>query len=277
MGALSSGLRHGLVLAAYTKDHNVAHVNELVSSGAIMEMRREDLIPMKGRHYWVVWVLWVSSTALSTMFSWLLVAMSAYTALIFGSTVFIGLTAIIGVAAMIGTGVLTWSIIGLAQGWTLGRKAPIPTRHSLGRQWQVATMRGGSLGTATVFLALFFSPPVFLGLYRYTEWRTLTALLAFMMGGLVLGVVQHQVLNLYVRNSAWWIPANALGWGIGWYIAHNLVGELVAQVPSPEGGLATGFLLLISIETVLIITIATALTGFLIAWLLQQPRMRTDL
>jgi uncharacterized membrane protein (Fun14 family) len=39
--------------------------------------------------------------------------------------------------------------------------------------------------------------------------------IAFCIGGALAGVMQQRILRHYVRDSGWWIPASAAGWGLG--------------------------------------------------------------
>jgi hypothetical protein len=75
----------------------------------------------------------------------------------------------------------------------------------------------------------------------------LVYVVASLVGGLLIGVLQHLMLRRHTGRSVWWIPASAVGWGLsgtGWAIAAGPDGLLpLLLAPTAAGvmlGLVTG-------------------------------------
>ena len=125
------------------------------------------------------------------------------------------------------------------------------------------------------FLILFFSPLVFVGLYRDPWVINLAQIVAVIAGSAVLGLMQRGVLRLYSQNSAWWIPVNVISWSIGWYTSNLLLAPLTAKIPSPDGTLATGAAFLLVAQIVIITYVANAFIGLAITVLLKHKNNLT--
>jgi hypothetical protein len=58
--------------------------------------------------------------------------------------------------------------------------------------------------------------------------------------------------------------ANAVGWSLGWCVAHSLIAPIIRKAPGPDGGPATGFGILLYAELVLVTIIYGAITGLFV-------------
>jgi hypothetical protein len=86
--------------------------------------------------------------------------------------------------------------------------------------------------------------------------------MAFVAGGTLAGVLQQRILRRQVCHSAWWVPASAVGWGLG------VIG---LRIPS--------FFLygrpFIVLPLVLASVLLGIVTGGTLIWLLRQPMQQT--
>jgi hypothetical protein len=101
---------------------------------------------------------------------------------------------------------------------------------------------------------------------------TLVWAMAFVVGGTLAGVLQQRILRRQVCRSAWWVPASAVGWGLG-VIGFGLIG-LAIHFPKEAGPFATliGCLVLPAGLGAILLGIVT---GGTLIWLLQQPMQQT--
>ena len=83
------------------------------------------------------------------------------------------------------------------------------------------------------------------------------------VAGATVGAAQWLVLRRHVPFAGCWVPASAIGWGLGWAAA-GAVDRTVARLVSDE---IVGYALLFAI----IAAVASAFTGLALAWLLRRP------
>ena len=143
-----------------------------------------------------------------------------------------------GPEALVGLGLFTllgaWegAVVGLAQWIVLRRRLPEIARRS----WVWATVAGAA---ATGFLGML--PGTVMSLtgdgggtmpeFESTESLATEIALAMILGA-ILAIPQWWVLRRHVRAAGWWVPANAIAWGV----AMPLI-SLAAGLPLPQDGL----------------------------------------
>ncbi len=100
--------------------------------------------------------------------------------------------------------------------------------------------------------------------------------MAFVAGGALAGVLQHNILRRQVSHSAWWVPASAVGWGLS-IIGLRLVGiigldKILSTMPR---------LLMVFVALIVTLGLASVLlgivTGGTLIWLLRRPVQQTSL
>jgi hypothetical protein len=92
---------------------------------------------------------------------------------------------------------------------------------------------------------------------------TLVWAIAFVVGGVLAGVLQQRILRRHVRWSAWWVPASAVGWGL------SMIGLGISSFFPPNG---RPFIVL---PLVLASVLLGIVTGGVLIWLLRQPTQQT--
>jgi len=92
---------------------------------------------------------------------------------------------------------------------------------------------------------------------------------AFVLGGVLAGLLQQRILKSHVQNSGWWVPASAAGWGLAitgtaaWFFllppikSHSFVLVLLRNLVIP---------------TALGASILGIITACTIIWLLRRPK-----
>lgn len=95
--------------------------------------------------------------------------------------------------------------------------------------------------------------------------------MAFVVGGVLAGVLQQRILRRQVCHSAWWVPASAVGWGLS-VIGLGLIGHVVhfLKEAGPFAALIAGLVLPAGLEAILL----GIVTGGVLIWLLRQPRQQ---
>jgi hypothetical protein len=103
---------------------------------------------------------------------------------------------------------------------------------------------------------------------------TMVWAMAFVAGGILAGVLQQGILRRQVCHSAWWVPASAVGWGLG-VIGLGLIGYAI-HFPKEAGPFAAiiGRLVLpLGLASILL----GIVTGGTLIWLFRQPTQQTSL
>jgi len=208
------------------------------------------------RHYWqslLLWPRWIWLSTLGSMLGWFLATFIGFL------TIFVGFLAAGGV-------------VGLAVGWAQGRflRNAGPARID-SVQWEKSTAWGGA-AALLAYPFMFSVPNEIFQIYRSSGGLTAMELLSALAGAAVLGTFQWRTLRKYLQSAAWWIPANLVGWGVGWYTADTIITSLLSGLPSPDGPaiLASAFFLYVEVNMATVI--ANAVTGLVLLWLLRQPR-----
>jgi hypothetical protein len=100
--------------------------------------------------------------------------------------------------------------------------------------------------------------------------------MAFVVGGVLAGMLQQHILRRQVYRSAWWVPASAVGWGLS-IIGLRLVGIIgLDKILSTMPRLVMVFVALIVTLGLASVLLGTVTGGTLI-WLLRQPVQQTSL
>jgi hypothetical protein len=97
----------------------------------------------------------------------------------------------------------------------------------------------------------------------------LIGLVAYLLFGVIVGLLQWPVLRREIPNIWAWISANVLGWTLGFFVSQIVVGQLFgpdsynqALVTAISSGVS-GF-------------IAGALTGLALVWIVRQPELELE-
>jgi hypothetical protein len=155
---------------------------------------------------WGLWERWILATSIAEIISFGIIGIVSIAVSHVGY--------IQGTYTLIGT--LEGMILGFAQWLILKRYIHHSTR------WIIATVVGGLFAwftglTITSLMALV-----------YTGVSDKTKILGFFEGlfllgaslGTILGFCQWLVIKNQIRTSMWWIPANAVAWSLGLFIAY---------------------------------------------------------
>ena len=123
--------------------------------------------------------------------------------------------------------------LSFAQWIVVFRYIPKPTH------WLVATFFGWFIGGLVAYYSYISNA---LGS------RLLNVILFSFVFGALIAIPQWLVLRKYITNFGWWIPANALGWGlmsvaIGELVASTLEQILFGAIPAVVTGLTLFFLM----------------------------------
>jgi hypothetical protein len=170
---------------------------------------------MNGHPGWQFWLLWTAGT---TVAAGLVFAMNMW-------------------VAALGFGALVGAVQAFALRGHLARAA----------WWLPATFVAWPVGAAGSFVPFFIA--------RILNLGHLPIALYSAAAGAALAVVQMLVLRREVSGAAWWIAANALGWGLGFGIGFELRG--VQTIELVRAGLVSG-------------AIGGAITGAAMLWLLRR-------
>jgi hypothetical protein len=98
--------------------------------------------------------------------------------------------------------------------------------------------------------------------------------MAFVVGGVLAGVLQHRILRRQVCHSAWWVPASAVGWGLS-IIGHRIGIGLDKIFPTMPRILMVFATLMVTLG--LASVLLGIVTGGTLIWLLRQPMQQTSL
>lgn len=212
---------------------------------------------------WILWSRWVLANALAEM-----IGLGA-SALLWGFVAFAaetqaGILAAAG-AVVVGSTLLEGTAVGLGQWLVLHRPLPQLKWQS----WLIATMIGAfvawllgmipstmmSLGEETAAAP----PPEISDMMMYS----LAAVMGLVLGP-ILALPQWWVLRRYVRQAAWWIPANALAWAFGMVVIFIGVGMIESDA------LTFGVVLLILLSLAVAGAVVGAIHGLMLIWLLRK-------
>jgi hypothetical protein len=101
--------------------------------------------------------------------------------------------------------------------------------------------------------------------------------MAFVVGGILAGVLQQRILRHQVCHSAWWTPASAVGWGlsiIGLKIGFGIgLDKIFSTMPSAPRLLMAFVSLMVPLG--LASVLLGIVTGGALIWLLRQPMQQT--
>jgi len=93
--------------------------------------------------------------------------------------------------------------------------------------------------------------------------------IAFVVGGALSGVMQQRILRRHVRQSGWWVPASAIGWGLG------VIGFGISTVFAMNNGMSRSLPVHIVRDLAMPLIMASVfygiITGWTLIWLLRQP------
>jgi len=97
--------------------------------------------------------------------------------------------------------------------------------------------------------------------------------IAFVVGGALSGVMQYRILRRHVRRSGWWVPASAIGWGLG------VIGFGISSVLAMKNGMSRSLPVHIVRDLAVPLIMASVfygiVTGWTLIWLLRQPTQQT--
>jgi hypothetical protein len=141
--------------------------------------------------------------------------------------------------------------------------------------WVTVSTVGAGLGLAVFYLAehmLLHGTYTFILLNRkYLE----SSLILATTGAVILGCAQWLILRRNMNKAIWWIPANAVGWGVGWLITSLLAIAWPPAVVFPLGADANDLVLVRWITLCLVfVVIYAAIAGFALIWLLISDEDR---
>lgn len=179
------------------------------------------------------WLRWVATNAVGQVFG---LAPAAFVGLVLARVLAEGggpAEALIALPIFCLLGALEGTVVGFAQWIVLRQRVPELAR----RTWVLATLIGAVaawfLGMLPGTLGSLFgdsfelSDAKFGGMAQYLGAGLMGAML-----GAVLALPQWRVLRRFVARSAWWLPANALAWGVAMPLVF-----LAAALPLPQEGL----------------------------------------
>ncbi len=102
---------------------------------------------------------------------------------------------------------------------------------------------------------------------------TVVWVIAFVVGGVLAGVLQHRILRRQVCHSGWWVPASAVGWGLS-IIGLRLVGIIgLDKILSTMPRILMALIVPLGLASVLL----GVVTGGTLIWLLRQPMPAEEL
>jgi hypothetical protein len=164
------------------------------------------------------------------------------------------------------SGALPGAAVGAGQWWAL--------RHVLaGSGWWIAASALASAAAALLspFIGLEIPP-----LQQTATERVLPGTLTILVGGLLGGIGQWQVLRRVLPGAVWWIGINMLGWGLGglaffggfaWLLVNPSLSAVVSYVPP-------GWLVALLYSIASLALLPAFITGAGIVWLLRQSQHR---
>lgn len=145
--------------------------------------------------------------------------------------------------------VLAGTIIGFAQ-WIVLRRYVTP-----GSNWVLA---GGASWAAGYILALL--------LVQTLPSTVFVEVIAYLLFGVIVAMVQWPVLRREIPNLLVWILASSLGWAAGFWTSQAVL-SLFFNVPSIEPAVST---------TIIAVTsglVAGAITGIALVWIVRKPEL----
>ena len=95
--------------------------------------------------------------------------------------------------------------------------------------------------------------------------------IAFVVGGALSGVMQYRILRRHVRQSGWWVPASAIGWGLG--VIGFGISALALHVESRS--LPVHIVCNLAVPLIMASVFYGIVTGWTLIWLLRQPIQQT--
>ena len=211
-----------------------------------------------------LWIKWVFANAVGEVVG---LGVAAVVGVTFAWTlermmgVFAGLT-LVGVMILVGT--FEGAVVGAAQ-WLVLRH---PIQKMRWQAWVLATASGAfvawTLGmtpsTLMDFGAAADTPvPAIDGMAMYG----LAGLIGLVLGP-ILGIPQWLVLRRPLRETGWWVPANALAWGFGMPVV--FVGASLV----PPGGFSLNLVAIGIITSAAAGVVVGAIHGLVLVWLLRS-------
>ncbi len=145
--------------------------------------------------------------------------------------------------------VLAGTIIGFAQ-WIVLRRYVTPSSN-----WVLA---GGASWAAGYVLGLL--------LVQTLPSTIFVEVIAYLLFGVIVAMVQWPVLRREIPNLLIWILASSLGWAAGFWTSQALL-PLFFKVPSIEPAVST---------TIIAVTsglVAGAITGIALVWIVRKPEL----
>jgi len=214
-------------------------------------------IVVQGRIDWDVWKRWslanLTGGALGLLLPGLIVIISPLAGII--------ILAVFG-ALLVGVSV------GISQARVLSAYRPEPERPPYFILWTSVTVFGGYLAFREIGIHLFLAYSDFQPLQLEEIFGRPLGLFTEL---LLLGVLQWVVLQHYVGRAWWWIPANIVSWGIGFFVGLFVAHLLLAQ-PIADSSIGLSALALFLGGTTVTLVYGV-LSGFVVAWLLQQSKV----
>jgi hypothetical protein len=93
---------------------------------------------------------------------------------------------------------------------------------------------------------------------------SLLALIAYLIFGLIVALIQWPILRREIPNIWSWILANLIGWTLGFYASQTIVGLMFGPEFYSQG-------LVTAISTGVSGLVAGAITGLALVWIVRQP------
>lgn len=197
---------------------------------------------VQARPHLFLWLAWVVAGALGWTAGWALIEDGSGLWHMFGET-------------------FSWIVFGTLFGAGVGTTQWLVLRQHLKRahRWVFATFAGVTIGWAA-FQGISwaeFGAPTLTAVLRHAAWvfEGVSWVVFGALFGTSAGLAQWLVLRQRFDRAHWWILASTAGWAAGF--------SLVANLPPPYELVPTG-------------TLAGAITGIALVWLLRRPRSHTE-
>lgn len=117
-------------------------------------------------------------------------------------------------------------------------------------------LAGGASWAAAYAIGLF--------IVQNLTGSTLIGLFAYLLFGVIVGLMQWPLLRREIPNIWSWVLANVIGWTLGYFASQTLVGLLFNPDIYNQG-------LVTAVSTGVSGLVAGALTGLALVWIVRQP------
>jgi hypothetical protein len=117
-------------------------------------------------------------------------------------------------------------------------------------------LAGGASWAAAYAIGLF--------IVQNLTGSTLIGLFAYLLFGVIVGLMQWPLLRREIPNMWSWVLANVIGWTLGYFASQTLVGLLFNPDIYNQG-------LVTAVSTGVSGLVAGALTGLALVWIVRQP------